>query len=111
MAQMMMIYLKEEKYLEDILTALISVDITEASISEGIHLHNLAAYNIPIFAGFRDFLIPHKTHCKWIHAIVDDKKKIDQLMKELSAIGIDFEKEDIGTLVAFPLEIMKQKKE
>ena len=111
MAYMMVIYLKEERYLEDILTALISVDIMEATVSEGIHLHNLAAYNIPIFAGFRDFLKPQKTHCKWIHAIVDDKKKIEQMTEELANIGIDFEKDDIGMLVAFPLEVLKKKKE
>ncbi|MFH1006201.1 MAG: hypothetical protein V1800_01700 [Candidatus Latescibacterota bacterium] len=97
----LIIVLEKQECLEDVLSALVEVGVTKASIVESTSMNNTLADNVPIFAGLRHEMWRHP-FTKMILALVEEEHILDELIAILKEEGIDFEEESTGMLVALP---------
>ncbi len=100
----LLIHLFEENSLEDVLTALTSLGIDNAVALDGQRMSRLLAFDVPIFAGFREDVSDRSSYCKALSAVIDDPDAVDQLVLMLRDAGVDFEKEGTGVIMLFPIE-------
>ena len=101
---LLIIILTKEGILEDVLSALIELGITDASILESQALGKVLAYKVPIFAGLRFGMEGGRPYSKTILALVEDKeadRKIAQLLKE---VEIDLEEPGTGLIATVKVE-------
>lgn len=99
------IYIYDEKYLEDILMALNAVGVHNAIVSEGLSMQNVMAYQVPIFAGLRSEISSSPKFCKIIFAATDDKNTVDDIYDEIKETGIDNKKKKVFSILSFPVNI------
>lgn len=100
----LLIHLYEEGTLEDVITALAGLGIEDAVVVDGQRLSQVLAFDVPIFAGFREEIGRRSSYCKVLSAIVDSPDVVDELVRYLKEAGVDFNQEGIGSMMAFPIE-------
>ena len=98
----LIIVLEKQEYLEDVLSALVEVGVTKASIVESTSMNKALADTVPIFAGLRHEMWRHP-FTKTILALVEEERTLDEFIGILKEEGIDFEEEDTGMLIALPV--------
>ena len=102
----LMIHLYEEGSLEDVLTALASLGMDHAVVVDGQRMSRLLAFDVPIFAGFREEVSQRSSYCKLISAVTESPAVLDELLRLLKGAGIDFEQEGVGLMILTPIERM-----
>jgi len=99
----LIIQLFDIDYFDDLMLALTTVDITNASVVDGLNMDNVMNQNVPLFAG----LIPNesekKKYCKIITSIIDSDDKIDMLLEVFKQADIHFAKDNIGRIILIPV--------
>ena len=98
------IILNEEKYLDDILAELIELEISGATVIDGVAMERVLAKDVPIFAGLLQTTRGSRSYNKNIFALIPDRKIIEQFIHILSEIGIDLSDPAIGTLFTIPVD-------
>lgn len=104
MRYLMLVHLFEEQVLEDLLTALTSLGIENAVVLDGHRMNRLLAFDVPIFAGFREDLAGGSSYCRILSAVLDDPVEADEVIRVLKEADIDFAKEGMGAMMVLPLE-------
>ncbi|MFC2060997.1 P-II family nitrogen regulator [Elusimicrobiota bacterium] len=96
--KLLVIILNKTEFLNELLSILVEVGISKATIldSEGLGQH--LAHDIPIFAGLKSLVGDSKTYNKTIMALVDDDSLLKDLKKLLKETDIDFSKEGMGLM-------------
>ncbi len=100
----LMIHLYEEGALEDVLTALAGLGMENAVVVDGQRMSRLLAFDVPIFAGFREEVAERSSYCKLISATADDPAVLDELLRMLKDAGVDFKKEGVGLMLLVPID-------
>jgi hypothetical protein len=103
MIYLLTVHLYDEGALEDVLTALASLGVENAVVLDGQRMSRVLAFDVPIFAGFREEIGGSSSYCKYITALVDDEKVIDELASLLRQAGVDFEKPGTGRMYIIPV--------
>lgn len=101
--KLLYITLYDDAYLDDIIEALVEVEITVANVMEGQDLFKLLSDDIPIFSGLLRGLKAIKPSVRNVIAIFEQISQIDDFIKILKSDGIDFE-EGFGSLSVIPIE-------
>ena len=99
----LMIILKKEKYMDEILTALLNLEVVDVVSIEAESLKNLLGTHLPIFAELK-FEIREEKKRKILLSLIDDKNiphKLCRLLKD--SFNIDFENEANGKMVVVPV--------
>jgi nitrogen regulatory protein P-II 1 len=100
---LVIIILNKEEILDDLLSILVELGVTDVTIVESQSMGGVLAHRIPIFAGLRLQLGGEKIYSRTIFAITDDKgidKKIDYMLNDC---GIDLSK-GVGRIVVIKIE-------
>ena len=100
---MMWIILDREEYLDDVLSALLELEITGATVLDGVGMERVLAIDVPIFAGLIESLSGSRPYNKNIIAVVRNQDIIFDLLDLLREIGIDFQASGTGRLFALPI--------
>lgn len=93
---LMVFTLNEPEHSQDILSAMVELGITNASIVESSSMAKKLAYEMPLFAGLAYMTSSKSKSSELILAHVEDKKIAFQLAKLLKENGIDLEKRGVG---------------
>ncbi len=110
--ELLMIVLDSEEYFEKLIFILTESEITDATIVDSEGIGHFLAYEVPIFAGIRQFVGERKTANKTIFAILKNKEVFSEIVKLLKREEIDFSKPGIGMIARLPIaEIIKPDKE
>ena len=99
------IVLNREESLDDILSAMIELEITGATILDGVGMKRVLAKDVPIFAGLLQSMSGSRPYNKNIIAAVKDRETIFELLDLLKEFGINFDKPGTGKLLAFNADI------
>ena len=100
---MIWIILDREDHIDNLLSALIELEITGATILDGVGMERVLATDVPIFAGLIQTLSGSRPYNKNILATVKDRTAISDLLDLLEEIGIDFREPGTGRLFALPI--------
>lgn len=95
------IQINKEKYLDDILMALAEAGVDDPVVLSAETLGHKLAFDMPVFAGFRNSLNPGESYAKVIMAITEEEA-IDFMLEELKHSGVDFIEDQIGKIVLLP---------
>ena len=99
----MILQLNKEKYLDDVLMALAEAGIDETVVLNGESLDHKIAFDMPLFAGFRNSLASGKGYMNIIMAIAE-QENIDFMLEELKNAGVNFIDDEIGKIIVLPIE-------
>ncbi|MCK4402064.1 hypothetical protein KAW08_07170 [bacterium] len=109
--KLLFIVLNKEKHLEDVLSILVELGVSGATIIDSMGLGQFLAYEVPIFVGLRQLMGEEKTPSKTIFALIEGDKFLE-LKKILKEEGIDFTEPGIGIMFTVPVnEIVKSEEE
>lgn len=101
---LLVIILNKEEFLDDILSSLLEAGIMSATIIESSRMSEILSHDLPIFAGLRQIMKGGRAYNRVIVAPVEDIEAIDELLKILKQINIDFQKPGTGFLFTIPVE-------
>jgi len=110
--ELLIIILNKAEYFEKLLSLLIEAGIRGATISESEGIGHYLAFEVPIFAGLRQFFREGKAVNRTIMAIVDDKGIYVKFKKLLAEENIDFTQPGVGVIAVVPVrEVIKSERE
>ena len=102
--ELLVIVLNKEEYLENILSILVELGVSGATILDSEGLGHFLAYEVPIFAGLRQLISREKRALnKTIFALVEEKDFLSKLKKILKEEEIDFSKPGTGIIFTLPV--------
>ncbi|MHA2601019.1 MAG: hypothetical protein AM324_002675 [Candidatus Thorarchaeota archaeon SMTZ1-83] len=101
---LLIIILNKEEYLDDVLSVLIEMGITDVTIVDTQSLEMALAYRVPIFAGLKFQLGGRTPYSKTIFALADDKNTGKEIIELLKEVGIDLEEKGVARIVTIAVE-------
>ncbi len=104
--KLLIIVINKLELLEDILSILVEVGITEATILDSEGMGQFLAYEVPIFAGLRRLTGEKKGPSKTILSLLEDKEIVSQLKRLLKEEDIDFTQPGTGMILTLPVDIV-----
>ncbi len=102
--QMLFIILNREDMLDDIISSMIELEITGATILDGVGMERVLAEDVPIFAGLLRSISGSRAYNKNIVALVKQKETIEELIVLLKDSGIDFMDAGVGRIFSIPVD-------
>ena len=102
----------KEEYFEKILSILVELEITGATILDSEGLGHFLAYEVPIFAGLQQWVGGEKSPSRTILAVLENKDFFPKLKNLLAEEQIDFTQPKTGILITVPVnEAIKSSEE
>ena len=98
----MIMHLLEEKYLDDVMMALVEAGIENTMVLSGENLSHKLTMDMPIFAGFRKS-IRGQGYSKLIMGMAS-KNQMDFALDELQNAGIDLISKNLAEISLIPVD-------
>ena len=95
--------LNDEEFLEEVMEAYVEAGVTGATILDSEGMGRFLTYEIPIFAGFKDFMKGNKPYNKTILSVVKGQEVIDRVRQLIEPVIGNLS--DPGTGIMFSLDI------
>ncbi len=77
--KLLVFILNNEEYLEEVLELYIEAGINGATILDSEGMGRFLTYEVPLFAGFKDFMKGNKPYNKTILSVVRDSETVEKL--------------------------------
>ncbi len=77
--KLLVFVLNNEEHLEEVLEAYIEAGVTGATIIDSEGMGRFLTYEVPLFAGFKDFMKGNKPYNKTIVSVVRDEATVQRL--------------------------------
>lgn len=100
---MVCIILNQEEQVDDLLSVMMELEITGATIIDGVGIERILANDVPIFAGLIQSLSGDRPYNKNIIGVVKDRETLNSLVSILKEVGIDFTEPGVGGIFALPV--------
>ena len=95
--------LNNEEFLEDVIQAYIEGGVTGATILDSEGMGRFLTYNIPLFAGFKEFMKGNRPYNKTILSVVKNQEVINRIKVLVESIIGPLE--DAGNGIMFSIDI------
>ena len=100
--QILLIILHREDLLDEVLSALVEMEITGVTVLEGTSMERILSEEVPIFAGLLE-TIGGGAHTKVILAAIERGSILEPLVLLLKEVGIDFASPEFGRIFSLPV--------
>ena len=98
---LLLITLYREDLLDEVLSSLVEMEITGATVLDGTPMERILSEDVPIFAG----LLPAGSgRSSAIVAPVKDRSLLDPLIRLFQETGVDFTQPGVGRLFLLPAD-------
>lgn len=101
---LLVIVLNQEELLDDILAELVELEITNATVIEGVAMERVLAKDVPIFAGLLQSTRGSRAYNKNIFALIPQKEIVQRFLEILQDLDIDLSDPSIGSLFTIPID-------
>lgn len=102
--KLLVFILNKEEVLDEVLEAYVEAGMPGATILDSEGLGYYLAYEVPLFAGFKEFMKGNKPYNKTILSVVQDEKAIERLVPILDEVVGGFDKPGTGVMFMLPVE-------
>lgn len=110
--EFLIVILNKEDYFEELISLLVEAGVNGATILDSQGLGYFLAYEVPIFAGLRQFMGESKSVNKTILAVLDNEDVFPKFKKLLAEEKIDFTEPGTGLIIRIPAsEVIKSTEE
>lgn len=79
--KLLIFVLNNEEFLEEVLEAYVEAGVTGATILDSEGMGRFLAYEVPLFAGFKEFMKGNKPYNKTILSVVKDVATVERVRK------------------------------
>ncbi|RJP22617.1 MAG: hypothetical protein C4527_21600 [Candidatus Omnitrophota bacterium] len=104
--QLLVIFLNHEGFLDDILAELVELEITGATVIDGVAMERVLAKDVPIFAGLLQTTRGSRSYNKNILALIPKKEIVSKLVSILRDLDIDLSDPTTGFLFTIPVDFV-----
>ena len=101
--ELLMIILNKEKHLGKILSLLVELEVSGATILDSKGSERFLAYEVPIFAGLRQLIGEKKTTHTTILALIEEENFLFNFKRLLNEEDIDFTQPGTGAIFTLPV--------
>ena len=102
--QILLIILYREDLLDDVLSALVEMEITGAVVLDGTSMEQVLSEDVPIFAGLWQTFGGGGAQAKTILAPLQDRGVLGHLVLLLKEMEADFTDPEIGRIFSIPVD-------
>ncbi len=102
--KLLVFVLHREELLEAVLEAYVEAGIPGATILDSEGLGYFLAYEVPLFAGFKEFMKGNKPYNKTILSVVDDESAVRRLVPILDELVGGLENPGTGVIFTLPID-------
>lgn len=101
--KLLVFILNKEEFLEDVLEAYVEAGVAGATLLDSEGMGRFLAYEVPLFAGFKEFMKGNKPYNKTIISVIRNEAIIDRLKGLVDEVvgGLD----NPGTGIMFTLPV------
>ena len=100
----MIIHLLREERITEVLMALTEIDASSTQIVQCQSASKLLAFDVPIFAGFREMFGRDSERTQIICTVIQNREDVDDFFDMLKIANIDFTEDHIGEVFLLKLE-------
>ncbi|MBL7007183.1 MAG: P-II family nitrogen regulator [Spirochaetia bacterium] len=102
--RLLVFVLNNEEFLEEVLEAYIEAGVTGATILDSEGMGRFLTYEVPLFAGFKEFMKGNKPYNKTIISVVRNQDTIDKLKQLIDEIVGGLENPGTGIMFTLPVD-------
>jgi hypothetical protein len=96
--------LNKEELLDDILTGLLDIGVSGATVVDTMGMLQVISQDIPIFAGFRSMTTGGRSHNKTIFSVIREEEMLKEAIAFIEETCLQFEETTIGILFTVPVD-------
>jgi nitrogen regulatory protein P-II 1 len=96
--------LNREELLDEVLEAFIEAQVPGATVLDSEGMGRLLTYEVPLFAGFKEYMKGNKPYNKTIFSVVDRDEKVKKLEELIEKVCGDLSGPGTGILFTLPVE-------
>lgn len=101
---LLIIILNKEEYLDDVLSVLVELGITDVTIMDTQSLEMALAYKVPIFAGLKFQLGGRTPYSKTIFVLSNSEDTGKEVIQLLKGVGIDLEEKGAARIITIEVK-------
>ena len=102
--QLLLIILYRENLLDEVLSALVEMEITRATVLDGTSMERVLSEDVPIFAGLWETIGGGGGQTKTILASIPNRSLLESLVLLFQEVGVDFTDPEVGRLFSIPVD-------
>lgn len=102
--KLLVFILNQEEFLEEVMEAYVEAGITGATILDSEGMGRFLAYEVPLFADFKEFMKGNKPYNKTILSIVADDSTVLRLKAILDEVVGGMDKPGTGIMFTIPVD-------
>ncbi len=102
--KLLVFILNKEELLESVMEAYVEAGLSGATILDSEGMGRFLAYEVPLFADFRDFIVGNKPHNKTILSVVQDEAAIRRLVPLIEESVGSLKDPGTGILFTVPVD-------
>ena len=97
------IFLNKIEYLEDLLSGLLEIGVSGATVLDSVGMGRIISHNIPIFAGLREAFAGSSPGNKTILAVVEEEM-VDKIAVVFKDICGELDEPGTGFMISLPVD-------
>lgn len=102
--KLLVFVLNNEEFLEEVLEAYVEAGVTGATIVDSEGMGRFLAYEVPLFAGFKEFMKGNKPYNKTILSVVRDEHTVDQVRRLIDPLVGGLDNPGTGIMFTVPVD-------
>lgn len=102
--KLLVFVLNNEEYLEEVLEAYIEAGVTGSTILDSEGMGRFLTYEVPLFAGFKEFMKGNKPYNKTILSVIRNDRTVEKVKQLLDDIVGGLENPGTGIMFTVPVD-------
>ena len=95
--------LNKEELLDEILTGLVDIGVSGATVVDTMGMLQIISQDVPIFAGFRSLTTGGRPHNKTVFSVIREKEILKEAIAFIEETCLQFQEPTIGILFTTPV--------
>ena len=95
--------LNKEELLDEILTGLVDIGVSGATVIDSMGMLQVISQDVPIFAGFRSMTTGGRPHNKTVFSVIREEEILKEAIAFIEETCLQFREPSIGILFAIPV--------
>jgi nitrogen regulatory protein PII len=102
--KLLVFVLNNEEYLEEVLEAYIEAGVTGSTIIDSEGMGRFLTYEVPLFAGFKEFMKGNKPYNKTIISVIRNDRTVEKVKALLDDIVGGLDNPGTGIMFTMPVD-------
>ncbi|PIE05217.1 MAG: hypothetical protein CSA76_00170 [Spirochaetales bacterium] len=102
--ELLVFILNKEEFLEEVLEAYVEAGVEGATLLDSEGMGRFLAYEIPLFAGFKEFMKGNKPYNKTIISVIRSPKTVNRVKELVDEVVGGLDEPGTGVMFTIPVQ-------